>query len=124
MRSITGGTVERMKLGPADVALIKAQISNATPEIQTQLLNEGIGTQCKLEPGTLGATIDQRAKAGSVPPSALQSHFEKAMVKFIEEQGAPQNIASSGAFDRGRNRKGRGLKHSAPPKIRPSGIVV
>ena len=90
MWSISGGTVERMQLGPGGAALIEAQICNATTEAQTQLLSEGMGTRCKVELGTPGPTTDQGAKARSTSPSTLQSHFEKAMVKFIEEQGAPK----------------------------------
>ena len=96
MRLITGGTVERMQLGPSGAALIEEQICNATTEAQTQLLNEGMETQCKVELGTPGPTTDQGAKARSTSPSTLQSHFEKAMVKFIEEQGAPPKYSKFG----------------------------
>ena len=47
----------------------------------------------------------------SVPPSELQFYFERAMAKFLEEQGSATNAPYWDASNRGQVRRDRGPTH-------------
>ena len=58
--------------------------------------------------------MDQDVRFGEVSPSALQSYFEKAMVKFLELHGSPQNAPHWNALDRGQTTRDRGPTDPEP----------
>ncbi|CAI5706020.1 unnamed protein product [Peronospora farinosa] len=109
MMSALMDTVDRMQLGPAGAALLEARIretghmDTATPWVQRQAQEE-TEARCKVE------------------PSALQSYFDKAMTKFLEEQGSTKD-----AVDRGYTTKGQGPVHPRSSqrieRLRPLGDI-
>ncbi|CAI5706521.1 unnamed protein product [Peronospora effusa] len=111
MMSALMDTVDRMQLGPAGAALLETRIreaghmDTATPWVQRQAQEE-TEARCKVEPRLMGTKTDQETKAESVSPSALQSYFDKAMTKFLEEQGSTKV-----AVDRGHTTRGQGTVH-------------
>ncbi|CAI5725209.1 unnamed protein product [Peronospora effusa] len=111
MMSALMDTVDRMQLGPAGAALLEARIreaghvDTATPWVQHQAQEE-TEAWCKVEPRLMGTKTDQETKTESVSPSALQSYFDKAMTKFLEEQGSTKV-----AVDRVHTTRGQGPVH-------------
>ena len=114
MVSAVMDTVDRMQLGPAGAALLEARIreaghmDTALSRVQSQAHADVMRTRCKVEPRSQGIKTDQDVKPELVSLSALQSYFEKAMAKFLEEQGPTQNAPHWDASDRGHSIRDRG----------------
>ena len=94
MVSAVMDTVDRMQLVPAGAALLEARIREAghmdaaLSRVQPPVNEDVTKTRCKVEPRSQEIKTDQDARFESISPSALQSYFEKAMAKFLEEQGS------------------------------------
>ena len=100
----------------------------ALSRVQPQVHEDVTGTRCKVEPRSQEIKTDQDARSESISPSALQSYFEKAMAKFLEEQRSTQNAPHWEASDRGQTIRDRGLTyprssqrgdHLGPPRDTP-----
>lgn len=114
-------TVDRMQLGPAGAAMLQARMREVgdtgtpPPRAQHQKHEDPRNTENKTEPRSQKMQNIQDASPGPSSPSVLRSYFEKAMAKFLEEQGAAQNNVSWNTLGGGQALRGRGPPHHGSP---------